>query len=113
MRLSRIRNLYTGVVPETVLPLVSETQELALQCMSRIRSTAYLHHQPVAGLAGLDVGLRCMVEGLQQRSGLDVELPVLTDLGQLPEEVETVVFRVVQEALSQRAAARSAFASSH
>ena len=49
------------------------------------------------GLAG---ALRHYVEGFSQRSGIQVELDSRADLGRCPEEIETTLFRVVQEGLA-------------
>ena len=41
-----------------------------------------------------------MFNGFALRSGIQVDLNVAPDLGRLPQDVETAVFRIVQEALS-------------
>jgi signal transduction histidine kinase len=40
------------------------------------------------------------VGGLTERSGLDVKLSISEDLGRLPRDVELVIFRLVQECLT-------------
>jgi signal transduction histidine kinase len=40
------------------------------------------------------------VRGFIQRSGINVELVIENDIGRLPTEVETALFRVVQESLT-------------
>jgi two-component system NarL family sensor kinase len=51
-----------------------------------------------------DVGLasaaRWFVEGISQRSGIQVTLDAPHDMARLPEEVELVLFRVLQEGLT-------------
>ena len=44
--------------------------------------------------------LRHYVEGFSQRSGIEVELDSRADLERCPEEIETALFRVVQESLA-------------
>ena len=49
---------------------------------------------------GLQSALASYVDGFAQRSGIQVDLEVAPNLGRLPQEVETALFRVVQEALA-------------
>jgi signal transduction histidine kinase len=49
--------------------------------------------------AGLLSALRWYVEGLAKRSGMRVEME-LAEIGRLPGPIETALFRVVQEALT-------------
>jgi signal transduction histidine kinase len=49
---------------------------------------------------GLIGALRDYVEGFSTRSGIEVELEFPDHLERCPEEIETAVFRVVQESLS-------------
>ena len=49
---------------------------------------------------GLCAALRWYVHGFSQRSGIDVDLDAPLDLPRLPRHVETALFRVVQECLT-------------
>jgi len=49
---------------------------------------------------GLADAARNYVSGFAQRSGISVELELPSDLGRLPPEVETALFRILQESLS-------------
>jgi signal transduction histidine kinase len=49
---------------------------------------------------GLQEALRWYIQGLVDRSGLDIRLDVCTDFGRLPREMELVVYRLVQECLT-------------
>jgi signal transduction histidine kinase len=44
--------------------------------------------------------MRVYLEGLAERSGLSVSLKIDDDLGRLPQDVETTIFRIVQESLT-------------
>jgi signal transduction histidine kinase len=49
---------------------------------------------------GLSSALGLYLEGLQQRSGLSIELNIPADFGRLAPEVELAIFRLVQECLT-------------
>jgi len=49
---------------------------------------------------GLSSALRWYIDGLTERSGLNIELNVQEDLGRLAPEVELAIFRLVQECLT-------------
>jgi signal transduction histidine kinase len=78
----------------------AETEQLARHLTREIRTTSYLLHPPLLDEAGLVPALSCYIDGLQTRSQLDVALSVPKDLGRLPEALELVIFRVVQECLT-------------
>jgi two-component system NarL family sensor kinase len=49
---------------------------------------------------GLAEALRWYIKGLAERSGLDIQLHIPDDFGRLSREMELVVFRLVQECLT-------------
>ena len=65
-----------------------------------IRTISYLLHPPLLDEAGLASALRWYVEGLKTRSELRVDLEVPDDFDRLPRDLETALFRVVQECLT-------------
>ena len=79
---------------------LEESRTLADRCMREIRTASYLLHPPELDELGLRSGLALYVDGFTERSGIQVHLDVAPDLGRLPQEVETALFRIVQEALS-------------
>jgi signal transduction histidine kinase len=50
--------------------------------------------------AGLESALRWYVQGFADRSGIQAELEFSEDFGRQREEIETTVFRIVQESLT-------------
>ena len=78
----------------------AETEQLAQHLTREIRTTSYLLHPPLLDEAGLVPALSCYIDGLQTRSQLDVELSAPKDFARLPEALELVIFRVVQECLT-------------
>ena len=58
-------------------------------------------HPPLLDEVGLVSALRWFLEGLSERSGIEVRLEVdPSDMGRLKSELETAIFRIVQEALT-------------
>jgi len=78
----------------------AESMTLIDRCSREIRTLSYLLHPPLLDERGLTTALRWYVEGFTQRSGINVDLDVPPDLQRLPQEVETVLFRIVQEGLT-------------
>jgi PAS domain S-box-containing protein len=89
---------------ETVAPeLVKDGQrieQLVQQLHREIRTTSYLLHPPLLDENGLASALSWYVEGLKERSGLEIALDIPEDFGRLPADMELAIFRVVQEGLS-------------
>jgi PAS domain S-box-containing protein len=75
-------------------------QETVQQLHREIRTASYLLHPPLLDESGLSSALSWYVEGLAQRSGLQIDLSVCDDFGRLPADMELVVFRLVQECLT-------------
>src|SRR5690349_11871535 len=63
-----------------------------------LRTISYLLHPPLLDELGLGSALRWYVDGFQKRSGIHVRLD-LSGEGRLTPELETTLFRVVQECL--------------
>jgi signal transduction histidine kinase len=74
--------------------------DLTKQCLREIRTLAYLLHPPELEELGLADAARNYIYGFSQRSGIPVELELPPDLGRLPPEAETALFRILQESLN-------------
>jgi PAS domain S-box-containing protein len=79
---------------------IAEAESLVQHLSREIRTTSYLLHPPLLDESGLSSALDWYVQGLKERSGLDVELSIPKKLGRLPADIELVVFRIVQESLT-------------
>jgi len=64
-----------------------------------VRTLAYLLHPPLLDEAGLLPAVSWYVEGFVKRSGIAVRMD-LHEVGRLPGSIETALFRVVQESLT-------------
>lgn len=85
-------------------PKLSKSAEsaaaLVRQLHEEIRTTSYLLHPPLLDEAGLYSAIQWYVQGMAARGGIDVKLDMAAGFGRLPREIELVVFRLVQEALT-------------
>jgi PAS domain S-box-containing protein len=79
---------------------IEPIQEIVQQLHREIRTTSYLLHPPLLDESGLYSAVSWYVQGLQERSGLDVRLDIAEDFGRLPRDMELVIFRLVQECLT-------------
>jgi signal transduction histidine kinase len=78
----------------------SDTLELAQEMSKEVRTVSYLLHPPLLDEAGLASALRWYTQGFSERGTIQVQLDVPEDFGRLPQELETAVFRSVQECLT-------------
>jgi PAS domain S-box-containing protein len=78
-----------------------EASQLVDRAIQQVRTISHLLHPPLLDEVGLVSALRWFLEGVSQRSGIEIELQVQAkSLGRLKSEVETAIFRIVQEALT-------------
>jgi two-component system NarL family sensor kinase len=79
---------------------IAEAREMADRCLSETRTISYLLHPPLLDVLGLGSALTTYVEGFAKRSEIAVELEVPDALSRFPNDLETAIFRVVQQSLS-------------
>ena len=79
---------------------VADSAALVEQLVREIRTTSYLLHPPLLDETGISGALRWYVDGAKERSGIDIQLVISQDLERLPPEMELVIFRLVQECLT-------------
>ena len=78
---------------------VSEISMLLNRAINETRTISHLLHPPLLDEIGLESALAVYTDGFAKRSGITVSLAVANDLGRLDSDVETALFRVVQECL--------------
>ena len=71
------------------------------RALQQVRSLSYLLHPPFAEDMGLLTAVRYYIEGVSQRTGIQVKAKLPEELQRLPFEMEAAIFRVVQESLDQ------------
>jgi len=79
---------------------LSESLALAGQCLNDTRTISHLLHPPLLDQVGLRSALRWYVQGFVERSEIRAQLEVPDDFTRLPADLETTLFRVVQESLT-------------
>jgi PAS domain S-box-containing protein len=79
---------------------VEDTQNLVQQLSREIRTTSYLLHPPLLDENGLSQAIHWYMQGLKERTDLEIELSVREDFGRLPADLELTIFRIVQEGLT-------------
>jgi len=99
MNLSSIANEST-TASESVCALLDDTSGLVERCTSEIRTISYLLHPPLLDELGLTSALSWYVEGFSKRSGIEVSLDLPANTPRFSPEVETAVFRVIQQSLA-------------
>jgi signal transduction histidine kinase len=80
--------------------VVSDSENLVQEMSKEVRTISHLLHPPLLDEAGLPSALRWYVDGFSQRSKIAVELDCSTDFGRRPRDVETAIFRLIQECLT-------------
>ena len=78
---------------------ISEISILLNRAITETRTISHLLHPPLLDEIGLESALSVYAEGFAKRSGIAVSVSVASDLGRLDSDVETALFRVVQECL--------------
>ncbi len=79
----------------------SQASSIIDNAIQQVRTMSHLLHPPLLDEVGLLSALSWYVEGLTKRSGIETSLDVQCgDFPRLWAEVETAVFRIVQEALT-------------
>ena len=73
---------------------------LADQALQEIRTTSFLLHPPLLDEVGFHSAARWYVEGFAERSGLKVRMDFAPAAERLPDVIETALFRVLQESLT-------------
>jgi len=78
-----------------------DASEMVDRAIKQVRTISHLLHPPLLDEVGLVSALRWYLDGLSERSGIDLELQVEpADLVRLKPELETAIFRIIQEALT-------------
>lgn len=79
---------------------LNDSENLVRDMSKEVRTISHLLHPPLLDEAGLASALRWCVDGFVQRSHIKVDLDMPRDFARLPGEMETAIFRVVQECLT-------------
>jgi signal transduction histidine kinase len=100
VNLSMIQQHVANKGDEKAMKLVADTEELAEQAAREIRDISHLLHPPSLDAVGLPAALRWHANNFKKISGIEVSMSVPNDFGRLPQDLETALYRVAQECLT-------------
>lgn len=96
MNLSKLK----GHASSGDIEVLTDSREMLDQCLLETRTISYLLHPPLLDESGLESAARWYLEGFSKRSGIEVRLQISGGLGRQSQEVETALFGVLQESLT-------------
>lgn len=82
------------------MELLNDLESLTNEALQEVRTTSYLLHPPLLDEAGFASAARWFVDGFAKRSGIDVSCTIPPHLDRPPAHCELVLFRVLQESLT-------------
>src|SRR6266567_533428 len=80
--------------------VLKESLGLVKELSREVRTISHLLHPPLLDEVGLSSAIRLYLEGFARRSKIKVDLQIPNDFGRLARELETAIFRIVQECLT-------------
>jgi signal transduction histidine kinase len=80
--------------------LVDDLNALADEALQEVRTTSYLLHPPLLDEAGIASAARWFLEGFARRSGIDIQVDIPEKMERPDRNCELVLFRVLQESLT-------------
>ena len=86
--------------PALLVRKLEEASEITKVCIKEVRTVSHLLHPPLLEELGLASAVRWYVEGFSGRSGIRVQIEMPEELVRLGNDVELVLFRVLQESLT-------------
>ena len=99
MNLAALANETTSMT-EGLQARLADTISLVDHCTAEVRTLSYLLHPPLLDDVGLASAISWYVEGFSERSGVVVSLDLPKNLARFSPEVETALFRIVQQSLA-------------
>jgi PAS domain S-box-containing protein len=89
-----------GNIAPRAAKAIQESVSLVQELSRELRTISHLLHPPLLDEVGLASALRSYLDGFTERSKISVDLEISEDLGRLQQDLETAIFRVVQECLT-------------
>jgi PAS domain S-box-containing protein len=87
-------------LPPPALKTIKESIGFVKELSNQLRTIAHLLHPPLLDEVGLSSGLRVFLEGFEERSKIKVDLEIPGNFERLAPQLETAIFRIVQECLT-------------
>jgi signal transduction histidine kinase len=86
--------------PDAKEQAMSEANLMLDHAIKQVRTISHLLHPPLLDEIGLLSALRWYTEGFERRSGVETKLEVPLEFPRLGAEVETAIFKITQESLT-------------
>src|SRR5437899_696873 len=99
MNLSLAESENGNIAPRSA-KAIQESIHLVQELSRELRTISHLLHPPLLDEVGLASGLRSYLDGVTERSKIRIDLEIPEKLGRLPQDLETAIFRIVQECLT-------------
>lgn len=87
-------------IPDEFRQNVEEILSQINYCIKDVRTISHLLHPPLLDEVGLSSALDWYIGEFSRRGGIHVDLEMPPELGRMKPEVETTIFRIVQESLT-------------
>jgi PAS domain S-box-containing protein len=79
---------------------IQESRDLITQLNKEMRTLSYLLHPPLLDETGLSEAVRWYLQGLAERSELEIQFGISENFGRLSSDLELALFRIMQECLT-------------
>jgi len=89
-----------GNIAPRAAKAIQESIGLVQELSGELRTISHLLHPPLLDEVGLSSALHSYLDGFTERSKIRVNFELPGDLGRLPQDLETAIFRIVQECLT-------------
>jgi signal transduction histidine kinase len=84
----------------SIAAALTDSEGLVRAMSTEVRTISHLLHPPLLDEAGLLSAIRWYTDGFAKRSKIKVDLDLPEEMGRLSSEMETAIFRIVQECLT-------------
>ena len=99
IHLSAVNERIVGKDP-VASDILREALELSREASDQTRTLSYLLYPPTLDFSGLKSALEWFADGFTQRSKIKVDLDLVLGEERVPQGLETALFRIVQESLT-------------
>jgi two-component system NarL family sensor kinase len=86
--------------PPDLARRLGEATQVTQACITEVRTLSHLLHPPLLDELGLGSAVQLYVEGFAARSGIRVQIEMPEELARLGNDIEILLFRVLQESLT-------------
>ncbi len=100
MKLDSLAGSVATNKPASLIQNIAACSNLTEDCIKEVRTIAYLLYPPMLEEMGLKSAISWYVDGFSKRSGVRTTFDIPGEFGRLPLHVETAIFRVLQESLT-------------